>query len=1313
MQRLLHIFLFVLALIGTQDLIGQTLIHYWSFNNSATETDLLTPSAGAVSGGSIVHVPGPASLIQVTSNTNQGFEVSNLNARNGDPSGTHLRFNDPIGGALVFSLPTTGYQQVVVRYATRRSGSGAGTQTIDYTLDGMTYSFFTAVDPVDGDPTLQTLDFSAVAGVSDNPDFGIRITFAQGPGGTGGNNRFDNFTVDGFPAGADIFPPSVAFDPADNAIDVPPTVTPRISFSEDIRLVNDQPVQDPDVNAIIAWRADSLNGSEIDFAGFAESREITLTALTALDNDRLYYIILKGGTVEDTSDNAIAADIVSSFLTIREQTVFTPGDLVPVAYRMNADGAEDEVALLALANILPGTKVQMTDAKYTDNAQPQCAGGITWTSPDNILPAGTVVVIGNDAGTASHGTVSGSTFGLSSNGDQFIVYTGTADQPAHITALSSNAWVTGDHTACGGSLSKLPEGLADGMSSINLSTASGNTAGNTVNAYYNGPQQGTNDELRTLILDPANWIGAPAGTPAQEWPAYNFPGPPAVVQASVINQNTIQVAYSKDMNPASTTLSTNYTGIDDIQVILQTDNGDLPDTVNILYQQPFVNGQTYTLNIAGVEDAEGRILPGTFTYTFTYATSLAFDGRYLSVSEDEGLVTIPLTFAFPSPSSVTVHYVPAPYSTASTADILFAPTTLTFTGNEGPGVGLSFSIQDDLLPEQDEYLIIELRDAEGLVLLQPAFFTLYIRDNDRVAPDATRSISLDFISRYTVDNPDEATGLAEIVAFDEETQRLYAISTGLAQFDIIDFRDPADPRPVSTVSIAPYGSGITSVAASNGIVAVTVTGLDNEQQDGSVVVFDTDGKYLNKVTAGALPDMVTFTPDGRYVLTANEGQPNDDYSVDPEGSVSIIDLSGGIASLSQANVTTAGFSAFNTQEGDLLAAGMRKLKSTSTLAQDIEPEYITVSEDSRSAWVTLQENNAVARLDLTTGTITEILPLGTKDYSTFGAGLDLSDRNTDIHIANWPLRGFYIPDAIDNFVVNGTRYLVTANEGDEKEYAGLNERTTVSAVQLDPTAFPYGAMLKENHNMGRFRITNLHGDTDGDGDYDELYCVGGRSVTIWNAETGERIADTGDEFERITAASPLTAPIFNSDHEENGLKGRSRSKGPEPEGLTVAPFNDELYAFITLERIGGVMVYDISDPANPVFTDYINTRTLDELGGDLGPEGVIYISHPNGSHYVLVANEISGTVSIFEIDNVIVSNDDPQATTGSVLYPNPVAAGAIVSLDAPQDITVISMDGRIMHAAHQVRQFSTSGWAPGMYIVRNADGDLTRLVVTN
>src|SRR5690606_38614691 len=142
MQRLLRIFFFALCLIVTPDLVGQTLIHYWNFNNSATETDLLTPPAAALPGASIVRVPRPASLIQVTSNINQGFEVTNPNARNGDPSGTHLRFNDPIGGTLVFSLPTTGYQQVVVRYATRRSGSGAGTQTIDYTLDGLSYSFF-------------------------------------------------------------------------------------------------------------------------------------------------------------------------------------------------------------------------------------------------------------------------------------------------------------------------------------------------------------------------------------------------------------------------------------------------------------------------------------------------------------------------------------------------------------------------------------------------------------------------------------------------------------------------------------------------------------------------------------------------------------------------------------------------------------------------------------------------------------------------------------------------------------------------------------------------------------------------------------------------------------------------------------------------------------------------------------------------------------------------------------------------------------------------------------------------------------------
>ncbi|MBK8566532.1 MAG: choice-of-anchor I family protein [Saprospiraceae bacterium] len=1233
-KRFTVLLIFTLASLA---LSAQTLVHYWNFNNSTDQTTLLAPTSNLVPGAAITHLMGGISAIQAASNTGNGFDVTNPNTRNGDASGAHLRFNDPIGGGLLFSLPTTGYQQVVVKFATRRSGSGAGNQLIYYTTNGTDFDSLTVLQPANGDPTLQTLDFSAIPAVNDNANFAIRITFEQGAGGAVGNNRFDNFTLDAFQLGADAFPPTVVFSPLDGTVDVAPNATPTITFSEDIRLVSDASITDSDIPTLIDLRLNDAVGAPVAFSGTYANRVITITPSTALANSQTYYLALNANVVEDTSNNAVAAVQSASFTTIAPQTQFQPGDLVPVAYRMNASGGQDEVAFLTFVNILPGTQIKLTDTKYTDNTQPQCPGGLTWTSPNTLISAGSVFVIQNDAGAASTGTVTGSTFGLSSGGDQVIVYTGTPAAPSYITALSSNAWVSSPHTACSGSLSLIPGTLQDGASAINLSTAPGNVNGNTVNGYYSGTQVGTTAELRAAILNPANWNGIGGATPPQAWPTWNFPGPPQVTSALVTSNSTIRLIFNNDLASASATDVANYTGIADLANVSVTSNGTALDTVTLTYATPFVLGNTYTLTVAGVIDSDNRVMLSPYEFTFNYVTKIKFNNRFVSVGENGGTATILLTVENPSPgATVDLAFKTGVFSTASSSDVtLAAATSLDLSSTTS--ISFQIPVTDDMEDEQDEYLVLALENANGVTVDGNPFYTVYIRDNDRTAPVASKSIELEFASRYAVPNPTGELGVAEIVAYDPGSKRLFTISTALKLFDIIDFSNPAAPALISQVDVSSYGGGITSIAVKNGIVAVCVPATTTEQDNGSVVFFDVNGVFQNSVTVGALPDMITFTPDGNYVLTANEGQPNDAYTIDPEGSVSIIDLTGGIAGLTQANVNTVTFNAFDSQAAALKAEGVRLLFAASTVSQDFEPEYITISPDSKTAWVTLQENNAIAELDLVSQSFTDIWAMGTKDYAAFGNGLDLSDQSGIVHIANFPLKGFYLPDGTANYSVGGTTYLVTANEGDEKEYAALTERTTVGAVTLDPTAFPNAQVIRENHNMGRFRITNLHGDTDGDGDFDELYSVGGRSFSIWNAETGALVFDSGDDFEKITQADPHTAPIFNADNEGNGFKGRSRAKGPEPEGVTVATIRGRTYAFITLERIGGVMVYDVTDPNDVQFVDYKNSRSNTAFAGDNGPEGVIFISgsdSPDGNMYAVSANEISGTLAIFKVKSV-------------------------------------------------------------------------------
>ncbi len=884
---------------------------------------------------------------------------------------------------------------------------------------------------------------------------------------------------------------------------------------------------------------------------------------------------------------------------------------------------------------------------------------------------------------------------------------------------------------------------------------------------------------------------------------------------------------------------------------------------------------------------------------------------------------------------------------------------------------------------------------------------------------------------------------AEIVAFDPGTRRAFVVNGGAKTIDILDFNDPSTPLLLDQIDVTVYGGGANSVDIHDGILAAAIEAVD-KQANGSIVFFDMDGGFIASVEAGALPDMITFTPDGSKVLTANEGEPNDDYRIDPEGSITIVDISDGVESLSQANVTTADFTAFN--DADLDPA-IRVFGPGATVAQDLEPEYIAVSPDSQTAWITLQENNALAIVDLASSQVTDIVPLGFKDFNrpsaaidlfgftdlpqlgiteagqeillggfsglyfegideetgnlqfithpdrgpnadpvdvdedgiserpfplpdyqsqwvrfeldpasgqltiieqigltaedgspitglpnllgdsdkayadeepvdlfgnplprdpygadmegivgaddgtywmvdeyrpaiyhfdgdgtlierfipegpddedaeidagagrpalpavfaqrranrgfeavtlhdgilyafiqspidnpdtgndassktssfirilafdsasgetvgqylyqiegdgvdkigdavalddgtmlvierdsatgddarkyiyridlgnatnihgredlpvgangglelqselglalagirpvdkqlyvdlsalgytvgdkpeglaliddqtlavindndfsltgTFdpttglldenpdpipvvlglislaGSGLDASDKDDAINIQPWPVRGMYQPDAIAAYEVEGEVYLVTANEGDARDYDGYSEEARVADLVLDLAAFPDAVELQESENLGRLKTTTASGDSDGDGLFEEIFAFGGRSFSIWD-EAGNLVYDSGDQIGQITAE--MLPKGFNSSGENDSMDTRSDDKGAEPEAVTIGEIKGIPYAFIGLERVGGILVYDISDPAAPQFVQYLNNRDFSaesERAGDLAPEGIAFVAaadSPTGTPLLLVANEFSGTVTAYAIE---------------------------------------------------------------------------------
>ncbi|MGE4071638.1 MAG: choice-of-anchor I family protein [Lysobacterales bacterium] len=481
-------------------------------------------------------------------------------------------------------------------------------------------------------------------------------------------------------------------------------------------------------------------------------------------------------------------------------------------------------------------------------------------------------------------------------------------------------------------------------------------------------------------------------------------------------------------------------------------------------------------------------------------------------------------------------------------------------------------------------------------------------------------------------------GSIEISAFDPVSRRVASVNGSDSSFDLIDLSNPAAPVLVQRVSTAAFGSP-NSVAISNGVLAVAIQDA-NPQNNGRVAFYSTNGALLGSVVAGALPDMLTFTPDGHYVLVANEGEPDTDYNVDPEGSVSIIDISAGIAAATVRQVRFNDFNVGGSRHGELPAA-VRIFSPGATVAEDLEPEYISVTPDSRTAFVGLQEANALAVIDIASGTVSRILALGFKNHNLPNQGLDPSDRDLPgnqpaISIRNVPVFGMYQPDGIAVTTdSNGQPVVFTANEGDSRDYDAFSEevRAGSGSYVLDPTVFPDAATLKQNANLGRLNVTKSLGDIDGDGDFDAIYAFGARSMSAFDGNSGALVFDSGDSFEQTIAAQVPT--LFNSEGTTATFDGRSDNKGPEPEGIVIGDVGGRKYAFVGLERIGGAFVYDVTNPRAPVQLGYSSAQ-----GGDVSPEGVAYIApaqSPSQRALLLMSHEVSGTLGVYQVDTCTVS----------------------------------------------------------------------------
>jgi len=576
-------------------------------------------------------------------------------------------------------------------------------------------------------------------------------------------------------------------------------------------------------------------------------------------------------------------------------------------------------------------------------------------------------------------------------------------------------------------------------------------------------------------------------------------------------------------------------------------------------------------------------------------------------------------------------------------------------------------------------------------------------EQGQVGESAIRNIRVEVVGRFSAGGSEIAgKSAAEIVQFHQASNSAFAVNSALNQIEVISLNNlpttevgsPVTDTSLSSIAftfpsevdvlLSSNQSETITLGAANSIaifentLAIAVEGTD-KTQDGAVLFYHLDnqgiGSFIKAIKVGALPDMVTFSNDGKKVLVANEGEPNSDYSVDPEGSVSIIEVTDAMpADLSQTiNLSSdITFSSdlldaedFDTdaKRVDLLTAAGLKLAGPSgtTLAQSLEPEYISISKDSKTAFVSLQENNAIGIINLENNTI-EIKPLGFKDWNNFK--IDFTNKDEVASFQNVKnLFGMYQPDTITSYQWNGATFVLSANEGDARDYDGYSEEVRVKDI-INPDKLNkslstelqavYDASGGKN-GLGRLKVTTALGDADNDGVYEALYAYGARSFSIWDQNIN-LVFDSGDDFGKISAS--VLGNNFNSTHSENKGDNRSDDKGSEPEAIAVGKIGERTYGFIATERSGDLFIYDITNPFNVSFSAFYNNRDFtidyeldDDLdnpcdesegmncamitsAGDLGPESIKFISSeqsPNGLPLLIIGNEVSGSVTVYQV----------------------------------------------------------------------------------
>ena len=554
-------------------------------------------------------------------------------------------------------------------------------------------------------------------------------------------------------------------------------------------------------------------------------------------------------------------------------------------------------------------------------------------------------------------------------------------------------------------------------------------------------------------------------------------------------------------------------------------------------------------------------------------------------------------------------------------------------------------------------------------------------NNGENGTNANSALNINLIGRAVL-NAQSPEGAAEIVAYQASKKWIYAINSSGDEavvniipantFDtaalvkdnegIVNATNLASAITLSLNENTPGDANSIAIDANNQLLAVAMAAT-NVGEAGQIAFYNISGDtpvFIKNVTVGALPDMVAFSHDGAKVVVANEGEPNGDYSIDPEGTISIIDITNGTIADTALSIN---FQAYNNKQAELEAQGLVFANPTgriingnlinTTVAMDLEPEYVSISKDNKYAYISIQENNGLAIINLEDNSL-ELKGLGFKDWSNLQ--FDASDKDGGVNFKSYSgLYGMYQPDTIASFSWKGANFIVSANEGDAREYFfdASDEADCIAKGGLDydakdgclayidesrvedlTLAANFDYLNNDDNDIGRLKVTTVKGDINNDGQYESLYAYGARSFTIWDSN-GLVVFDSGDQIARVTAS--VHGNAFNNNEDENKGDTRSDDKGAEPEALTLGKVGDRLFAFVGLERMGAIMVFDITNPYDVKFQDYFYNRGLEpraDITGDLAPEGMTFVpaaQSATNEALLIVGNEISGSIAVWEI----------------------------------------------------------------------------------